>query len=97
MNLELYKNVSKLIFKTYAVLHSRPSVGGDVTRNEHADQPAQTRLCMTLEISAVCKDADQSAWIYVCFACGLKLSKQDAFSSRARQKFEKKYTKLIVA
>ena len=49
---------------------------------------------MTLEVSAVCEDADQSAWIYVCFACGLKISKQDAFSSRAIQKFGKKKYKI---
>ena len=40
----------------------------------------QWHVRMTLEISAVCKDADQSARMYVCFACGLKLSKQDAFN-----------------
>ena len=50
---------------------------------------------MTLEISAVYKDADQSARMYVCFACGLKLSKQDAFSSRAVFSFETKIWKKI--
>ena len=50
---------------------------------------------MTLEISAVYNDADQSARMYVCFACGLKLSKQDAFSSRAVFPFETKIWKKI--
>ena len=42
---------------------------------------------------SVYKDADQSARMYVCFACGLKLSKQDAFSSRAVFPFETKIWK----
>ena len=73
VNLELYKNnVSKLIFKTYAAPFPFAAFwGGGVTKNKHVDQPALMRL--TLETSAVYKDADQSARMYVCFACGLKL------------------------
>ena len=50
---------------------------------------------MPLETSAVCKHADQSARVYVCFACGLKLSKQDAFLPRAVFHFETKIWKKI--
>ena len=79
VNLDFYKNnVSKLIFKTYT-LPPFPFAAfwdGGVTKNKHADQPALMHLCnvrMTLENSAVYKDVDQSARMYVCFACGLKL------------------------
>ena len=79
VNLELYKNnVSKLIFKAYAApFPVRRLLGwGCNKKNKHADQPALMRLCnvrMTLDTSAVYKDVDQSARMYVCFACGLKL------------------------
>ena len=48
---------------------------------------------MALETSALYKDVDQSARMYVCFACGLKLEKQDAFLSRAVFPFETKIWK----
>ena len=46
---------------------------------------------MTLKISAVCKDADQSAWIYVCFACGLKSQSKMHFHPDRDKNLEKKY------
>ena len=59
------------------------------------DAPLHVR--MTLEISAVCKDADQCAWIYVCFACGLKSQSKMHFHPERDKNLEKKNAKLMVA